>query len=314
MERLMEDMSGEPRLLIEADLRPVQGQRFQPTGFPDLGPAEFLAPDGKTQMLLVESCQSMANRMEEVCWNWETDELIAPLAGLPYIEVDLGDGSYTNSVLEAHRINSEYIAGNQKAGAFNDQLRSEIDYDEKKPVEMRKLYSALLKYDVNSLIHGVFLEEIGGRLRIPRALSAFIEAENIRPVQSGGVKFSRVDPKEKGGRGNVPFPRTEYTAESIKAYFNLDLSLIRGFCLPKEAEELLISLSLYKVQRFMRDGLRLRTACDLECPNGPEVTRPEGITIPADEEIEPYLRQRIEACAGMGCFVSPSITTISFKD
>ena len=27
-----------PRLLMEADLRPLQGERFQATGFPDLGP------------------------------------------------------------------------------------------------------------------------------------------------------------------------------------------------------------------------------------------------------------------------------------
>jgi len=41
------------RLLIEVELRPVQGARFQPTGFPDLGAAVFDAPDGRR--LLVES-------------------------------------------------------------------------------------------------------------------------------------------------------------------------------------------------------------------------------------------------------------------
>ena len=28
-----------PRLLMEARLKPLQGERFQPTGFADLGPA-----------------------------------------------------------------------------------------------------------------------------------------------------------------------------------------------------------------------------------------------------------------------------------
>ena len=58
----------EPRLLYKIPLRPQQGQRFQPTGFPDLGPALFRIPGpdkGRdTQALLVESAQSMANRLE----------------------------------------------------------------------------------------------------------------------------------------------------------------------------------------------------------------------------------------------------------
>jgi CRISPR-associated protein Csb1 len=58
----------EPRLLLEAKLKPLQGTRFQPTGFPNLGPATYDGPDG-SRMLLVESAQSMANRMESVCWD-----------------------------------------------------------------------------------------------------------------------------------------------------------------------------------------------------------------------------------------------------
>ena len=34
------------RLLVEAPLKPVQGARFQPTGFPDLGAALFDTKDG----------------------------------------------------------------------------------------------------------------------------------------------------------------------------------------------------------------------------------------------------------------------------
>jgi CRISPR-associated protein Csb1 len=51
------------RLLMDAELAPVQGDRFQPTGFADLGAATYPLPDG-TRMLLVESAQSMANRLE----------------------------------------------------------------------------------------------------------------------------------------------------------------------------------------------------------------------------------------------------------
>ena len=51
---------------------------------------------------------------------------------------------------------------------------------------------------------------------------------------------------------------------SITAFFNLDLALIRGFGLSADVEILLIAISLFKIQRFLRDGLRLRTACDLD--------------------------------------------------
>mgnify|MGYP001555964026 FL=1 len=54
-----------PRLLVEAKLKPLQGTRFQPTGFPNLGAATYQGPGG-VDMLLVESAQSMANRLESV--------------------------------------------------------------------------------------------------------------------------------------------------------------------------------------------------------------------------------------------------------
>ena len=99
----------EPRLLVEVDLEPLQGSRFQPTGFPDLGAAEYVAPDG-TRMLLVESAQSMANRLETVCWDEAANDWVECLRGLPYVAViDENDKPVTNSVLEAHRINSPYI-------------------------------------------------------------------------------------------------------------------------------------------------------------------------------------------------------------
>ena len=96
------------RLHIEAALQPSQGSRFQPTGFPNLGAAAYDGPDG-TRMLLVESAQSMANRLEAVCWDTVVDDWIPPLRGLPVVKVVDKDGnSLTNSVLEAHRLNSPY--------------------------------------------------------------------------------------------------------------------------------------------------------------------------------------------------------------
>ena len=266
-----------PRLLIEADLRPVQGSRFQPTGFPDLGPANYEGPDG-TPMLLVESAQSMANRMETVCWNDLDDDWISPLSGLPYIKVnDKNGNSLTNSVLEAHRINSPYILEGKDKFIFN-MLKVELADMEEGIVDNRKLAATLVKYDTNAVIHGVFLAKgdlAGGRLRLPRVLSAFIEAEGVNVVASGGVKNDSVNPKgdTAKGFGNVPFSRDEYVASKITAYFNLDLAQIRGYRLGPCTTKLLIAICLYKINLFLIVGMRLRTACDFEL-NQLQVIRP----------------------------------------
>jgi CRISPR-associated protein Csb1 len=100
-------VENEPRILMEVELQPLLGQRFQPTGFPNLGAATYELPDG-TPMLLLESAQSVANRLEAVCWNASKDDLIKELEGLPYVRVDLGDYGETNTLLEFHRLNSPY--------------------------------------------------------------------------------------------------------------------------------------------------------------------------------------------------------------
>ena len=177
-----------PRLLIEARLKPVQGTRFQPTGFPEIGAAEYEGPDG-TPMLLVESAQSMANRMEAVCWDTVADDWVEPLKGLSVIKVLDKDGKpLTNSVLEAHRINSPYILESKDKEFFNS-LKAELADMEEGIVNLHKLALALLRMDVNALLHGVFLAKkdlAGGRLRLPRALSGFIEASVTSHHQGAG--------------------------------------------------------------------------------------------------------------------------------
>ena len=41
-------LKDQPRLLLKAALQPIQGTRFQPTGFPDLGAATYDGP-GRTK-------------------------------------------------------------------------------------------------------------------------------------------------------------------------------------------------------------------------------------------------------------------------
>ncbi len=247
-----------PRLLIEATLKPLQGTRFQPTGFPNLGAATYDGPDG-TKMLLVESAQSVANRLEAVCWDDIADDWVEPLKGLPLVRVKDGAGAkLTNSALEAHKLNSPYIENSE----WFETLKKEIGYDEKakRAIDMRgKIYPLVLKYDPNSLLHGFFLESIAGVIRSPRALSGFIEAEGVTTASSGGVKNDRVDASGKSegggskeGYGNVPFARDEFVAGKIVAYFNLDLAQIRAFGLGKGAEKFLIAFALFKISEVPR--------------------------------------------------------------
>lgn len=306
-------LQNSPRLLMEARLRPLQGDRFQPTGFADLGPARYSLPDG-TEMLLVESAQSVANRMELACWDEATDDLIAELKGLPYILVTDGNGQkLTNSVLEAHRINSPYILEGQDKRVF-DRLKQDAAGLEIGPVRLRQLAALVFKYDANAVLHGVFIAKsdlAGGRLRLSRALSGFIEASNVRAAESGGVKNDRVDPSgdTSKGFGNVPFHRTEFVAEKITAFFNLDLALLRGYALGDEATRLLIALALFKVRRFLSTGLRLRTACDLTPVGDLLVTQPAGFTVPTEKELLSECQEWIGKCkSGFA-----GITTVTWK-
>ncbi len=319
-------LENEPRLLMEVELKPLQGDRFQPTGFPDLGPARYTAPDGK-EMILVESPQSVANRMEMACWDAMNQQLIETLQGIPYIRIldDTGK-KVSNSLLEAHRINSEYIMKKAKRvireneqiktarDEFNKEFATEIEYQKDGRVNWSKFRNALLKYDPNCIIHGCFLEEIGGRLRVTRALSSFIEASKVGVAESGGVKHNIVQPDLKGGEGNVPYHRTEFTAEKITAYFNLDLSLLRGYGFPEEAYKLMVALALFKIQRFLSTGLRLRTACDLEPAGEFVIKRPkDGFTIPGESDLLDECKELISQCKQKGLFADPPVTEVLWK-
>ncbi len=327
-----------PRILIEADLWPVQGERFQPTGFPDLGPAAYRLPDG-TEKLLVESPQSMANRLEAVCWDEARNDLVGDLQGLPYVRIDLGRFGITSSILEFHRLNSPYIwelDGDERRQQFHKSVSEALGVEGQRRrgrqtgkatkeraevpgvVDIRKLAALCLRYDPNSIVHGVFLEKVAGRFRLPRALSSFIEATRVTPAESGGAKLDRVFPAADQNRGirseegftNVTFPRTEFTAERITAYFNFDAALVASYGLPPEGERLIRTLALWKVRRFLDGGLRLRSACDLDCKEV-RVIRPDGEALPNTAELGAAVKEAIKACRKAGLFVEPPVTEIA---
>jgi CRISPR-associated protein Csb1 len=304
-------LANAPRLLLRARLKPLQGTRFQPTGFPEIGAAQYEGPDG-TPTLLVESAQSMANRMEAVCWDKVADDWVPPLKGLSVIKVKDKTGQpLTNSVLEAHRVNSPYILEGADKTVF-DKLKAELADMEEGLVDLRKLARILLSLDINALLHGVFLakkELAGGRLRLPRALSAFIEATDTRIAASGGVKNDAVNPSgdTSKGFGNVPFSRDEFVSPDIAAYFNLDLAQLRGYGFTQPVFDLLVALALYKIRAFLDTGLRLRTACDLECESL-DVQRPDGYRVPTRDALAQALPGLIKAASTEAKFQTTTVT------
>jgi len=321
----METLKGVPRLLLEVELQPVQGDRFQPTGFPDLGAAVYEKPDG-TRMILVESAQSIANRLEQTCLEGLGPRMARDLDGLPYIVARLGGAieTETSSLIEAHRINSPFIITDDE---FKEAFKSKAGYAKGKPINWKKIAETIFYYDPSSLLHGAFMANLeDGRIKVQRALTGFIEAEGVREAASGGVKNNPLDPTGtirvvdydenvygKNVYGNVPYHRMEYTADRIVAFFNFDLALLDGYSLEPEAKELLIAFGLYKVRRFLGSGLRLRTACDLEVKGDIRVAAPRGFTIPDERILLETVKKSIRACAEKGLFADPPVTVLERK-
>jgi CRISPR-associated protein Csb1 len=299
----LDSLAAAPRLLFKIRLEPLQGQRFQPTGFPGLGAATY--PTSEGQSLLVESPQSMANRLEAMAWDPVNNDVVDALRGISHVRVVRKDKRFlTDTVLEAHRLNSPYLLEESSRKFFNE-LKEHLGGLDTGPIDRKKLGEVLLDYDVGSLLHGVFLakkELAGGRLRVARAMSAFIEAENVRIAPSGGVKNDHVNPSgdTKKGFGNVPFARDEYTAEDIFLYVNVDLAQIRGYGLAPSATALLTLLALYKLRALVDGDLRLRAACDLHVAEPRiEATAPAGFPLPGLDELTAALKGAIAECKGM---------------
>jgi CRISPR-associated protein Csb1 len=304
------------RLLLECELEPFQTHRFQPTGFADIGAATYELPDKDgTRMLLVESAQSVANRLEATIVTPE-GELIKELEGLPFIRAQLtgeSDGK-TTSLIEAHRINSPFIITDN---AFQKRFVEQAEYQSGRAPNWGRIVSTVFRYDPNSVLHGCFLANLqDGRIRIQRAVSGFIEARDVREVVSGGVKNNPLDPTgkirakahDKDVYGNVPYQRLEYTAGEIKAFFNVDVGLLRSYELGNEGLELLVGLALFKIRRFLRTGMRLRTACDLEAKEL-KATQPAGYEVPGEGTLLESVQASIEACKNR--FADPPVTEIT---
>ena len=306
------------RQFLDVELAPVAGSRFQPTGFPDLGAATFdrPGPDGTwVKSLLVESAQSIANRLEATAWDAGKDEPVEVFADLPYVLVShVDDGRYlTSSRTEAHRLSSAFVKDSTLDGQpMREVIRERLGLRDDSPVPWRTIARAVFALDPFCLIHGVFFAENAkvwpGQPRIARALTGCIEAENVREAPSGGVKRDHVrhslgDSADGSGGtsegyGTIPYHRTEWTAQRIVASFVLDLDQIRAYGLPEPATALLVAIARWELRALLDHGLRLRTACDL-APVNPAITDRSGTPLPTRDDLDAQVRTLTAQCADL---------------
>lgn len=297
-----------PRLSFDVDLTPLLGSTFQPTGFPDVGAATFNRFENaqKVQCLLVESVQSMANRLEATTWDAARNQPVAEVSGLPYVRVvRAGTGEFlTSSRLEAHRLASPFVHTAKMGGApMFDEIRNRLGLAKDTPLNRGHMARAVAGLDPFCLLHGVFFsqKEWWGQPKFERAISAVIEAHDVQRAVSGGRKSDRVRHQlgEEGGGtaegyGSVPFHRTEWTAKTIFASFIVDSELLCSYGLPEPVTELMQTLALWEIRRLLTGGLRLRTACDLEIVG--EIRSRHKSTLPDLEVLTPRIAELIPQC------------------
>ena len=304
------------RRLFEILLRPASGSRFQPTGFPDIGAATFKRPrrgsDGELSTincLLVESAQSMANHLEGVGWDDAVSRPVVTLEGLPWVKVSAADdGRYlTSSRTEAHRLAAGFIKDATLDGVgMKAIIKERLGLQDATPLAPRQIAAAVFALDPLCLIHGVFFAENAkvwpGQPKIARALTGFVEADDIEPVVSGGVKRDQVmhesseGSTSKEGYGSIPFHRMEYSAGSITAYFSLDLAQLRAYGLSADATALLEAIGLWEMRSLLDGGLRLRTACDL-VPVETTVVDQAGDELPQLEILSARIPELVAKCS-----------------
>ncbi len=303
-------LDGESPCVLTATLAPVAGvDRFQPAGFPEVGHVIYKAPRENgtiDQVCIVDSAASMANHLESVCLRGAHDfELVDDLSGMPYLRCvtgaigengTLGDRELVVTTLtEGHRIASTYFLGarNKQSGkwdgkggqrvvdgrinavSFGDELVREFGVvlaDSKRahpPAERWwDVFKTIFKYDPNALVHGVLFPQ--WQIKIPRVLTAHLEAFGAAHVDRSGVKFDRLG---KTTSGQPIFAVDDATAREIRATFVLDVALVRSFGRRKETatlgltdeqKEFLVALALWKIRQLLAAPFRFRSGCHLQ--------------------------------------------------
>ena len=248
---LVDELFKQDRVIIDASLELANGSFFQPTGFPDIGACLFVDKDGRRRCL-VESEQSLTNRLEAVCMQapgtWR-----APFDGkLPVIRVSDGAGNLlATNLTEPHRLSSSYVLEGTLNGhgkKLQDVLREQLGVSEdgkRWPLDKRaKLSSVVFALDPAAMLHGFqFMQWSAVGLRQQRLLHARMEAvlAGDSDVHYGMVKVDAIEPESSsqkmGNKGQSIAHKARLVPESINATFEIDILGLRERWLVGERPE-----------------------------------------------------------------------------
>jgi CRISPR-associated protein Csb1 len=302
------------RLVVTATLRPLNASGwFQPTGFPDLGAALYRSParegslpgddsDGEWRCL-VESPQSIANRLEATCFG--RDDYEGECRGIAHVRV-YGNAErteyLTSSVQESHRLSSAYLRDANtvpptpaESGAPLNLTRL-LGLRANAPVHRADVAACLFQLDPGSLLHGIWFNDkniSGGKVRFARAVSGEITAYGVVPADHGFQRRDHVSDRtdaEAGqsaetGYGSVIGTKRRFLARRITASFIVDCSLLRSYFPGANSDgaeasatagldpraRFLVCWALLKIRRLLDRDLRLRSECDLVVEGPPTV-------------------------------------------
>lgn len=238
-------------------------------------------------------------------------ELVEELEGMPYLRCVTGEPEngklppekrelVVTSLTEGHRIASTYFLEGQTIDP-NGQLEMKKKEAKEKEKELQhepkqfqdvlvndfgiilpgstkahppaekwwNVFKTIFRYDPNALVHGVLFPQ--WQIKIPRVLTAHLEAFGAARVDRSGVKFDRLGTTTSG---QPIFAVDDATAREIRATFIIDLALVQSFGRDKASsvlglthkqKEFLVALALWKIKRLLEKPFRFRSACHLRC-------------------------------------------------
>lgn len=287
---LLDTLYGTEWVLITARLELTNGRFLQPTGFPDIGACIYRDKDGK-RWCLVESEQSMANRLEAVCMR-DPGVWVDDLKHLPVVAVyDANDALLTTNLCEPHRVASSYVLEGKTDSrkTLKDVFKEALglvdggnSWPMGKRVELEKLVFAL---DPGALLHGFqFVQWKFVGLRQTRLLHGRLEAElaDEPEVHYGMVKWDAIEPEatrqERANKGQSIAAKSRIVPKEITASFEIDVLGLRSLALDETQKKFLLGLALWKIGAFLANrlafdprsrqslpSLRLRADCYLRC-------------------------------------------------
>jgi len=288
---LRDEVYGQDRVVMTAALKLANGRFLQPTGFPDIDACVYRDKDGE-RWCLVESEQSMSNRLESVCMR-SPGVWVDELKGLPVIAIrNKGGDLVATNLTEPHRVASSYVLDGKREGSDTDMralferklcLRNGGDFW---PLDKRAdLETLVFALDPAALLHGFqFVQWKFVGLRQTRLIHARLEAElSLEPeVHYGMVKWDAIEPEstreERANKGQSIAAKSRIVPKDITATFEIDVLGLKSLSLAEDQKKFLLGLALWKIGAFLankpsfdprsretRPSLRLRADCYLTC-------------------------------------------------